>query len=126
LNYLHENFIIHRDIKSDNILLGSDGRIKLADFGYAAQLTQERVNRTSKVGTVCWMAPEVIKGKKAYTNKADVWSLGIMLIELIFGQPPYLNLPQAKVIMMILTNDPPEIPRALWSANLRDFIGKCL
>lgn len=125
LLYLHSKHIIHRDIKSDNILLGSNGRVKLADFGYAAQLTQERRNRNSKVGTVCWMAPEVIRGKD-YSATADVWSLGVMLLELIFGKPPYLNLPQAKVITLILTNSPPEIPRALWSNDLRDFAGKCM
>jgi len=59
---LHDRHIIHRDIKSDNILVSEKGEVKLADFGYAIQLTMERKNRDSKVGTVCWMAPELIKG----------------------------------------------------------------
>ena len=62
LAYLHERNIIHRDIKSDNLLMSMNGDIKLADFGYAVQLTQEQDARASKVGTVCWMAPELIKG----------------------------------------------------------------
>ena len=62
LLYLHSHNIMHRDIKSDNILINSRGDLKLADFGYAAQLTKEHKRRQSKVGTVCWMAPELIKG----------------------------------------------------------------
>ena len=89
---MHDNHIIHRDIKSDNIFLGSRGELKLGDFGYAAQLTKEKSRRRSKVGTICWMAPEIIRGGQ-YTTKVDVWSLGILILELILGQPPYLNLP---------------------------------
>ena len=63
LNALHKRNIVHRDIKSDNILVNENGDLKLADFGYAAQLTQERAKRQSKVGTVYWMAPELIRGK---------------------------------------------------------------
>lgn len=95
LAYLHSRHIIHRDIKSDNLLLSRNGDIKLGDFGYAAQLTRERKKRNSKVGTVCWMAPEVIKGKDMYTEKVDVWSLGIMILEFVFGEPPHLNQPQS-------------------------------
>lgn len=91
LYYLHVKNIIHRDIKSDNLLLKSDGSIKLADFGYAAQLTLERRRRHSKVGTMCWMAPEIIQGQEMYSEKVDIWSLGIMLLELVNGEPPYLG-----------------------------------
>lgn len=91
LKYLHSRHIIHRDIKSDNILLGNNGDIKLGDFGYAAQLTRERKRRESKVGTVCWMAPEIIRATEMYTEKVDIWSLGIMMLEFVYGEPPYLN-----------------------------------
>lgn len=67
LNYLHDKSIIHRDIKSDNLLMNAAGDIKLADFGYAVQLTEEQSARQSKVGTVCWMAPELIRGERKYT-----------------------------------------------------------
>lgn len=63
LNTLHHKNIMHRDIKSDNILINSKGDIKLADFGYSAQLTKEKKGRKTRVGTIYWMAPELIKGK---------------------------------------------------------------
>ena len=88
---LHRRNIVHRDIKSDNILINNEGDLKLADFGYAAQLTLERDNRTTKVGTVCWMAPELILGKASYDAKVDIWSLGIFALELATGEPPYLD-----------------------------------
>ena len=91
LKYLHERHILHRDIKSDNILVATDGKIKLADFGYATQLTSESENRISKVGTVCWMAPEMIRGKMKYNYKVDVWSFGIFVVELAQGEPPYIS-----------------------------------
>ena len=64
LKILHAKNIMHRDIKADNILINSRGNIKLADFGYSAQLTKEKAGRKTRVGTVYWMSPEVIKGKK--------------------------------------------------------------
>lgn len=93
LQYLHARHIIHRDIKSDNILIDRAGQVKLADFGYSAQLTMERDARSSKVGTVCWMAPELIKGERRYDTKIDVWSFGIFAVELANGDPPYINEP---------------------------------
>jgi serine/threonine protein kinase len=93
LNYLHERNIIHRDIKSDNLLMSVNGDVKLADFGYAVQLTNEVSTRVSKVGTVCWMAPELIKGERRYTTKIDIWSLGIFAMEMADGDPPYISEP---------------------------------
>ena len=79
LRSLHKKFQLHRDLKSDNILLGDQGEVKLADFGFAIQLTKERMNRKSVVGTPAWMAPELIK-KQEYDSKVDIWSLGIVII----------------------------------------------
>ena len=90
LAYLHSKHILHRDLKSDNIMISKEGAIKMGDFGYAAQLTQESTNRSSRVGTVCWMAPEIVKGQCKYTFKVDIWSLGIFALEMANGDPPYL------------------------------------
>ena len=90
LNFLHSNHIIHRDIKSDNILYNTSGDIKLADFGYAAQLTKQEDLRKTRCGTVCWMAPELID-KQPYNVKIDIWSLGIVALELAEGASPYVS-----------------------------------
>jgi len=91
LHYLHQRHIIHRDIKSDNILVDTSGNVKLADFGYSAQLTMQRDARSSKVGTLCWMAPELIKGERRYNTKVDIWSVGVFAMELADGNPPYIS-----------------------------------
>lgn len=81
LMYIHSGYRIHRDIKSDNILLSDEGHIKIADFGYAAELSREKLKRNTIVGTPYWMAPELIKGSK-YDQRVDVWSTGIMAMEM--------------------------------------------
>jgi protein-serine/threonine kinase len=65
LNYMHKKHLIHRDVKSDNLMLTMDGNVKLGDFGYVAQLTKERKKRRSKVGTTAWMAPEIITSSQS-------------------------------------------------------------
>jgi len=126
LAYVHSLHIIHRDIKSDNILLSSDGKIKLADFGYAAQLTHKRVKRNTVVGTPYWMAPELIRGHD-YGTKVDIWSLGIMLIEMAEGEPPYMEYPPLRALFLITTKGiPPVKNQHKWSRDFHDFFAKCL
>ena len=100
--YLHNNNIIHRDIKPENILIGNDNKIKLCDFGWAKELTLE--NRSTFCGTVEYMAPEIV-GSENYDYSVDIWSLGILLYELLFGHSPFKANTTKNVILNIKTHE---------------------
>eukprot|EP01133_Synstelium_polycarpum_P013342 gene13342-15693_t len=126
LQYIHSLHRIHRDIKSDNILLGSEGTVKIADFGYAAQLTQKQQKRNTVVGTPYWMAPELIRGHD-YGIKVDIWSLGIMMMEMAEGEPPYMDFPPLRALFLITTKGiPPLKEQTKWTKDFHDFFAKCL
>lgn len=126
LEHLHSKDVVHRDIKSDNVMVSiTDGRVVLTDFGFGAQLTKEQDKRKSVVGTTYWMAPEVIKSEY-YDHKIDVWSLGVMALEMIEKEPPYMNMPPMRALFSIVKHGLPDFqyPDRM-SAEFQDFIKKC-
>ncbi|OHT11610.1 STE family protein kinase [Tritrichomonas foetus] len=126
LEYMHSHHKIHRDIKTDNVLLKANGEVRLADFGYTAQLSASSECRKSVVGTPYWMAPELIKSQP-YTFSVDIWSLGIMCRELAEGEPPYVEVPPMKALYMIVSSGIPEISdKESRSPAFLDFLDKCL
>ncbi|CAL6326881.1 unnamed protein product [Bathycoccus prasinos] len=143
LDYFHRNGNIHRDVKAGNILVDANGDVKLADFGVSASSWgsggRPRSHQTF-VGTPCWMAPEVMEQVSGYDFHADIWSLGITVLELCHGHAPFAKYPPMKVLLMTLQNPPPTLessaqsgaggvgggPKKTFSRALKEFVGLCL
>ncbi|OAA58278.1 STE20 kinase [Cordyceps fumosorosea ARSEF 2679] len=126
LQHLHSKQIVHRDIKSDNVLIDSRGNVKITDFGYCAKLTARRSKRATMVGTTYWMAPEVVRQKR-YGYKVDVWSLGIMAIEMAESEPPYMDMEPMRALYLIATGTAPPLREPQrHSSLLKQFLATCL
>lgn len=124
LEYLHKQGVVHRDIKGANILTTKDGFVKLADFGVAMSLTDEKNSSASFVGTPYWMAPEVVEMRNHISPACDIWSLGCTVIELLTGNPPYYMLNQYSALCRIVEDDHPPFPETV-SEPCKDFLMKC-
>ena len=122
LAYLHNQGIIHRDIKGANLLLTKNGVVKLADFGYSILNDKNKVN--SIVGTACFMAPEVIEQKGNISPKCDIWSLGSTIVQLLTTRPPYYEFEPMAAMFRIVTDDCPPLPTGI-SDHLKNFLLKC-
>ncbi|KAA8496927.1 Serine/threonine-protein kinase shk2 [Porphyridium purpureum] len=128
LKAMHDRLIMHRDIKSDNILLDSSGNVKIADMGFSVALDDDEDYRKSVIGTPFWMAPEVIRGRR-YTTGVDVWSVGILAVELISTLPVYYGDQTLRAMFRIAMEgvlDTYQV-RAIGNASpgLHNFIGRC-
>ncbi|RPA81808.1 hypothetical protein BJ508DRAFT_414518 [Ascobolus immersus RN42] len=121
LLYLHNQGVVHRDLKGSNLLSTKSGAIKLADFGVATKTSQ--ANETTIVGTPYWMAPEIIQLAGASTA-SDIWSVGCTILELLTGSPPYFQLSSLSALFRIVNDEHPPIPANVSSAAF-DFLLQC-
>ena len=112
LQYLHDQGVIHRDIKGANILTTKDGTVKLADFGVSTSTLAGPDKEAQVVGTPYWMAPEIIQLSGA-TSASDIWSVGCTVIELLQGRPPYHNLAAMPALFAIVNDDHPPLPEGV-------------
>ncbi|CAK8572203.1 unnamed protein product [Lathyrus sativus] len=132
LDYLHQHGHIHRDVKAGNILLDTNGEVKLSDFGVSASMfdTGDRQrSRNTFVGTPCWMAPEVLQPGTGYNFKADIWSFGITALELAHGHAPFSKYPPMKVLLMTIQNAPPGLDYdrdKKFSKSFKEMVAMCL
>ena len=132
LAYLHQNSVIHRDLKCANLLLDSSGQVKISDFGASKRLASAEVKLTrSMKGSPFWMAPEVVL-KRGHNSAVDIWSLGCVVIEMVTGMPPWSkhSLDAKEILKMIAKpgsnghTDLPDIPQG--SRELAGFVRTCL
>ncbi|XP_072771037.1 STE20-like serine/threonine-protein kinase isoform X1 [Nerophis lumbriciformis] len=131
LVYLHDSKIIHRDLKAGNILLTLNGDVKLADFGVSARNIKTLQRRDSFIGTPYWMAPEVVMCEtskdRPYDYKADIWSLGVTLIEMAQIEPPNHEMNPMRVLLKIAKAEPPTLMQpSRWTPEFNDFLKRCV
>jgi len=123
MNYLHLSGIIHRDLKSLNILLDHNNTVKICDFGLSKMKTDSDV-MTKKIGTPIWMAPELIRGEE-YSEKVDIYAYGIMLWEMGTGELPYANMDSIQIAVAVSSKGlRPPVPDK-WPPFLKELAQQC-
>ncbi|KAJ1701656.1 hypothetical protein LUZ63_001435 [Rhynchospora breviuscula] len=122
LAYCHEKHVIHRDIKPENLLLDLDGRLKIADFGWAVQ---SNAKRHTMCGTIDYLAPEMVE-KKAHDHGVDNWTLGILCYEFLYGMPPFEAADQYDTLRRIMKVDLHFPSTHYVSSEAKDLICKLL
>ncbi|KAH0795702.1 TKL family protein kinase [Histomonas meleagridis] len=124
MKFLHDKQIVHRDLKSLNVLLDKNNRIRICDFGFSRHASEEST-MTQNIGTPHWMAPELLSSTPNYSFKVDVYAFGILLWELASGQVPYHGMDAAQIISQVVTNDiRPAMPNDV-NPGMRDLITHC-
>lgn len=125
LQHIHCKHVLHRDLKSQNIFMTKGGVVKLGDFGIAKVLDHTGAEAMTMIGTPNYLSPEVVDNKP-YGTKADIWSLGVVLYELMVLEPPFQGNCLAALVVKIVTAEPKAIPTELYSEGLRVVVTWCL
>jgi len=130
LSYMHSKNVLHKDIKSENILFNEKMQIKLADFGNSTRVDDDtkKAEPQEAVGTSYWMAPEII-AEQEHDGKVDVWSFGVVLYEMLSGLPPYNDVKDSEEVKSLILREqfpPPWKQEDEWSPTLRNFYHRCI